>query len=136
VSTPGPGPRPPATRTELAISLLLRAGVVTSVLLVGAGTLLSFVHHPDYTSSPAALARLTRPGQAFESVRDVAGGVRLWHGQAVVMVGLLVLIATPILRVAFSCLIFLKERDRAFVAVTVTVLALLLLSFALGRAGG
>jgi uncharacterized membrane protein len=52
------------------------------------------------------------------------------------MAGLLLLIATPVLRVAVSILAFVYQRDRAFVAITSIVLALLLTSFVLGRGGG
>ncbi len=48
------------------------------------------------------------------------------------MAGLLVLMATPVVRVALSLLVFGRQRDRAFVAVTSVVLALLLWSFVLG----
>jgi uncharacterized membrane protein len=54
----------------------------------------------------------------------------------VVTVGLLVLVATPVLRVAASIGLFALQRDRAFVAVTSLVLALLVTSFVLGKAGG
>jgi uncharacterized membrane protein len=52
------------------------------------------------------------------------------------MAGVLILIATPIMRVALSVVVFVLEGDRRFVAITSTVLLLLLLSFLLGRAGG
>jgi uncharacterized membrane protein len=48
---------------------------------------------------------------------------------------LLVLIATPIVRVAVSVLAFAYQRDRVFVAVTSAVLLILLLAFFLGKAG-
>ena len=51
-------------------------------------------------------------------------------------VGLLVLIATPVLRVAVSILAFWQEGDRKFVLITSVVLALLLASFLLGKVGG
>jgi len=40
------------------------------------------------------------------------------------------------MRVAVSVVMFAVRRERVFTAVTAVVLALLLLSFALGRAGG
>jgi uncharacterized membrane protein len=49
--------------------------------------------------------------------------------------GLLLLILTPILRVAVSVLMFLLERDRPFVLITAAVLAALVLSFLLGKTG-
>jgi uncharacterized membrane protein len=124
-------------RVELVISRLLRIGVVTSLLIVTWGTVISFVRHPDYTSVPSELQRLTRPGAAFpHTLGDVWRGLKQGRGQAIVTAGLLLLIATPVLRVAVSILGFVYERDRTFVAITATVLMLLLLSFLLGKAGG
>ena len=50
-------------------------------------------------------------------------------------VGLLVLIATPVMRVAVSILAFAADRDWRFVAITISVLAILLVSLLVGRAG-
>jgi uncharacterized membrane protein len=121
---------------EVLISNLLRSGVVLSLTLVSAGMLLTFVHHPDYFSSAQALQRLTAPEHAPHGLADVLMGVESVQGQALVMVGLLVLIATPVVRVALSLLIFGRQRDRAFMMVTSVVLALLLVSFLLGRVEG
>jgi len=124
-------------KVELLISGLLRVGVVTSLLVVVLGTVLSFAHHPEYLSSKSELGRLTRPGAAFpHSLFEVWDGVKHARGQAVVVAGLLLLIATPVMRVAVSVLAFVYEKDRVFVVITTIVLAFLLLSFVLGKAGG
>jgi uncharacterized membrane protein len=131
-------PMDPRTyRVERIISAVLRGGVAMSLVLVVGGTVLSFVHHPVYVRSASELARLTRPGAAFpHTIHDVLVGLREWRGQAVVVVGLLVLVATPVARVAISIVLFLATRDRVFVIITTLVLALLLLSFFLGTVGG
>jgi uncharacterized membrane protein len=121
---------------ELLISALLRAGIAISLTFIVAGTVVSFIHHPDYIRSAEALARLTRPGMAPHDLRDVAAGLAAIRGQALVMLGLLVLMATPVLRVAVSLVSFLRSRDRAFALLTSAVLLLLLLSLLLGKAGG
>lgn len=123
---------------ELLISNLLRIGVVSSLLIVVAGVVVSFVHHPEYLSNPPALQRLTRPGGAAfaHSLAEVVRGVRAGRGQAIVTVGLLLLIATPVMRVAVSILGFVYEHDRRYVFITSMVLLLLLLSFVLGKAEG
>ena len=54
-------------RVELAISTLLRVGVIASLSIIVAGTILSFVHHPTYVSSSAELARLTKPELRFRT---------------------------------------------------------------------
>ena len=119
---------------ELLISRLLRVGVVTSLSVVVLGSVLSFVHHPDYLTSHRSLQRLTTPGAAFPSKpAEVIDGLLHLRGQAVVVLGLFLLVATPVLRVAVSILGFVYERDRTFVLVTSLVLALLILSFILGK---
>jgi uncharacterized membrane protein len=126
-----------ARRMELVISTLLRVGVSTSLVVVAAGTVISFLHHPSYAWSPEDLRRLTQPGAAFpRTLGQIWAGVVVLRGQAIVMVGLVLLIATPVARVAVSILTFAFVRDRTFVVITSVVLALLLLSFALGGVGG
>jgi uncharacterized membrane protein len=130
VAEPGPGVR----KVELAISTALRAGVITSVAIIAVGTLISYLHHPGYLYDKAEMQRLVKPGAAFpHTLGDVVAGVKQGKGQAIIAVGLLVLLITPVVRVAISVLAFLFERDRAFTLITVIVLGLLLLSFVLGR---
>jgi uncharacterized membrane protein len=118
------------------ISSLLRIGVTLSVSIVAIGMLLTFLHHPDYFRSRPALGDLTSPGHSYpSSLRAVMEGVAQGHGQAVVMLGVILLIATPVARVAVSIVIFVIERDRLYAAITTAVLLLLLLSFLLGAAG-
>jgi uncharacterized membrane protein len=55
------------------------------------------------------------------------------QGQAIVAMGLLLLIATPVLRVAVSIFAFVYQEDRTYTLITTLVLILLLLSFILGK---
>ncbi len=121
---------------EALISTLLRTGISISMALIVAGTAVSFIHHPDYASSAAALQRLTHPGNAPHDVPEVVAGIGALRGQALVMLGLLALMATPVLRVVVSLVSFLRSGDRAFALLTSLVLVLLLLSLALGGAAG
>lgn len=127
---------PPSGSLESLIGALLRGGISISLGLIVLGTAVSFIHHPDYVRSAQALARLTRPGLAPRDLREVVAGIAGFRGQALVMAGLLVLMATPVVRVAMSLVVFARVRDRAFALLTSAVLVLLLLSLALGRAGG
>lgn len=119
---------------ELLISWLLLGGVVVSMATVLVGLLLMFVHHPEYLQSAADLRRLTAPGAAFpNTLAGVARGVLVGQGQAVVVFGLLLLVATPILRVAVSMLGFFFLRDRTYSVICAVVLVVLLISFLLGK---
>ena len=135
-----PGPRSDSShihKVELVISTLLRVGVTASLAIIVVGLVLSFVHHPAYLHSHSMLKQITTPGRFVpHSIRDVAGGVAELKGEAIIAMGLLLLIATPVLRVAVSIVVFLIERDWIFVVITAFVLAMLILSFFLGRAEG
>jgi len=124
-------------RAEVIISRFLRGGVLTSLALVVVGTILSFAHHPEYLRSARAYHDLTGPRtDAPRGLRGIAAGVDHLRGQAVVALGLLVLIATPVMRVGVSIALFLKRGDRTFAFITSVVFSLLLASFVLGKAGG
>jgi uncharacterized membrane protein len=122
-------------RVEIIISTLLRVGVISSLSMILLGLVLTFARHPEYSGNPEQLTVLTAKSAPFpHSVRDVFAGVRTLQGQAVIALGLLILIITPVLRVAISIVAFAIQHDQVYVAITCIVLALLILSFVLGHA--
>jgi uncharacterized membrane protein len=121
---------------EILISRLLHVGVTISAVLLVVGTVLVFHHHPLYRSSPDDLPTLTSPDSEYpHSIREVLRMSREGRGQGIAMLGLLMLIATPVLRVAVSIVLFAIERDWLFTTITAVVLALLLLAFVIGAGG-
>lgn len=124
---------PALPTTELLISHLLRVGVATSLALVVLGMLLMFSRHPDWASSQEELLKLTREPVTPRGLADVLTGLGEVRGRALTMVGLLLLMVLPVARVGLSLVLFAQRRDRAYVVLTAIVLALLLVSFALGR---
>lgn len=54
------------------------------------------------------------------------------RGRALIQLGLLLLIATPVSRVAFSVFAFERQRDWTYVGITLAVLAVLVYSLAGG----
>jgi uncharacterized membrane protein len=121
-------------RVEIAISTLLRVGVRTSLSIVVLGAMVTFIHHPRYFSSPGELTRLTALDSPFPvNFTQVIRGLAHFRGEAIVVLGLALLVLTPVARVAISILAFVHQRDWTFVAITAFVLAMLLLSFVLGR---
>jgi uncharacterized membrane protein len=121
-------------RVELLISNLLRAGVLISFTLIVVGTITSFIRHPEYLTNPSALQHLTQPEAAFpHTLHDLAADLQKLRGPAIVALGLLFLIATPVIRVGVSIFAFIYERDRIYTFITAVVFCLLLLSFVLGK---
>jgi uncharacterized membrane protein len=70
------------------------------------------------------------PSQIYPTtLRAVISGVLQARPLAVIQLGVIVLLATPVLRVFNSLVLFALEKDRAFVFVTLFVLGVLLFSF-------
>ena len=114
---------------ELVIGKLLRICVIvtTIVVIVGAviylpGALHTHVSYAKFQSEPAA----------FRSVVGILRDAVTGDGRAIVETGLLLLVLTPILRVAFSAVAFFYEKDYLYVGLTLIVLALLLFSVLAG----
>jgi uncharacterized membrane protein len=115
---------------DTAISTLLRVGVIVSVSVIAIGLVLTL------RTTPETLTQLTAVRAHYpNTLPEVIDGVRHMRGEAIVMAGLLLLIATPIARVALSIVIFVIERDRLYTAITVAVLLILLIGFVLGMEG-
>jgi uncharacterized membrane protein len=120
---------------ESWISWTLRLGIGLSLVLLVTGTCLTFYHHPEYGANHGSLIELSRPGRpAAHTVKALIAGLDAGRGQAIVTLGLLTLIATPVLRVAISTVTFWQQRDWPFTFITLTVLGLLVLSMVLGKA--
>jgi uncharacterized membrane protein len=132
---PLPADRDPRMRRlELLVSRLLLTGVTISVALIVVGTIATFVQHPDYVDSSAVLDSAVGPGATFpHEFNALCDSIRLLRGEAIVTLGLLVLMATPVLRVAISIFAFINHRDRTYALITAAVFCLLLLSLVLGR---
>lgn len=128
---------PAALRSmETVLGTLLRFGVAISLACLAAGVALTLARHPDYLTEPGALGHLTGPGAAFpHTLGDVAHGLVRLQGRALMMAGLLLLILTPVSRVAASIVAFAFERNWRFAAITAFVLLVLVVSFFLGRVG-
>jgi uncharacterized membrane protein len=108
------------------ISRTLRTGVIISAVLVMTGGLLYLVKYG--ASVPDHHAFLGKPSD-FLHFRGILSDAFSWRSRGIIQLGLLALIATPILRVALSAWIFLKERDFTYMVVSLIVLLFLLYSF-------
>lgn len=123
-------------RVEVLLGTLLRVGVVASMILIMLGLTVSLVRHPDYLTDPAMLARLTHPGAAFpHTPAAVVEELGQFRGRAIITLGLLVLIATPVIRVATSVVVYVVQKDWKYVVLTSLVLIILLVSGLLGKTG-
>ena len=115
--------RKPPTITDF-IGWILQGGVLLSTAVIVFGLLLAVLRPRGYSLQRALVFPV--------KLSQIGAGLLVWQPQAVIMLGLLLLIATPIVRVAASMVAFGFERDWKYVIITLTVLAILLLSLLLG----
>ena len=119
-------------RMDEIMGRLLRTGVVLAASIVFVGGVLYVMRH----RVPATDYRVFRgePGD-LRTISGIFHEALSFSGRGLIQLGLLVLIATPVARVAFSFLAFLYERDWTYVLVTLLVLGLLVYSLFGGHAG-
>jgi uncharacterized membrane protein len=112
-------------RIQAAVGNLLRVGVLLAVAVVLFGGVLYLLRFglavPSYRSFLGAPQELRHPAGV---VRDALSG----RARSIIQFGLILLVATPVARVAMTAVAFALERDRTYVVIALIVLALLLLS--------
>ena len=112
-------------RIEIIIGTLLRTGVMLAATVVLIGGVLYLARHghevPNYTTFHGE-------PESLKSVRDIVHGALGGSARAIIQLGLLLLIATPVARVVFSAIAFAVERDYMYVVITLIVLGVLLYS--------
>jgi len=120
-------------KIEQIVGNLLRAGVLLSAVVVLCGGVLYLI---QYGHAPADYRVFRGEPTDLKSVSGIVRDAFALHSRGIIQLGLLLLIATPVARVAFSIFGFAKEKDRMYVAFTVIVLLILLYSLIGSASGG
>ena len=108
---------------ELVLAKVLRFGILLSLFLLAAGLLFYLLQG----GHGASLDKM----QDFQIFQHLASH-GLWHPISMMLVGLALLILTPIFRVLATFILFLQEGDRLYVLFTSLVMVIILLSILLG----
>lgn len=119
------------TDIQTIIGWVLRVGVFLSiaVCICGAAVYLfahghDIAHYGRFNGVPASI-------QAGELIKSIAA----LKGRAIIQTGIILLIATPIMRVLFSAIGFAAERDYLYTGITILVLLIIFISMLSGHAG-
>lgn len=121
---------------ELLIGKLLRYGVMLAcgITLFG-GAIYLFQNHgvsmEHYKPTPDGIPF---PGveHYLRELTTIIPRILSFDGAAIIQLGVCVLIATPILRVVFSVVAFLVEKDYMYVVITLIVLSIIIANMLLG----
>ncbi|WP_125714391.1 DUF1634 domain-containing protein [Companilactobacillus kedongensis] len=107
-------------KVELIIGKILRIGVVTSAIVIVIGIMLYFLNGSGYT------------GNFPTRFSTILNGIVAGKSYAIIMLGIFLLILTPVLRVVVSIYAFYKEKDTMYVVITTIVLVILIIAMLLG----
>ncbi|HZY71122.1 MAG TPA: DUF1634 domain-containing protein [Thermoplasmata archaeon] len=113
------GPGSVGSSMRRGITRVLRLGLAAAVVLLLVGGILLYAR-----GGPGATPRGFGSGLAPALAQGSPSGF--------LYLGALVLLATPLVRVALSSILFARGRDWAFTVITVVVLAILLLTVVVG----
>jgi uncharacterized membrane protein len=117
---------------QLIIGWILRGGVAVSMTIVVIGGIIFMFRHghsvPDYHVFKGVPDFINSPKGVFEGVLNI-------RGQAIIQLGIALLIATPVLRVIFAGIGFLLEKDYLYSLISLIVLLIILISMFSGHIG-
>lgn len=105
------------------VAKLLRIGVISASVIALIGGLMYLAKHGGQT--PEYHVFYGAPKDMRE-LPDILTGVLALKGRAIIQLGVVILLATPIIRIAFSVFAFAVERDRLYVFITLIVLAVIM----------
>ena len=112
-------------KIEDIVGNLLRIGVSLSAFVVMFGAVIYLVRHGR---APADYRVFRGEPSELRSLRGILHYAFAFHGQGIIQLGLVLLIATPVARVAFAIWGFAAEHDRMYMIFTGIVLIVLLYS--------
>ena len=113
-----------------ALARVMLSGVLIAAAIMGAGLVWFLATHdglppgdhifsgePKYLENPVSMI------QPRIRIKDVG------HRRSVIMIGVVLLLINPVVRVAFAAFGFAAQRDRIYTIISLLVLAVLLFSF-------
>jgi uncharacterized membrane protein len=116
-------------QVEKIIGDLLRVGVLLAASVILVGGVLFLARYGGEVARPRTTEDVP---EALRSPLGILGAFLARSRRGIIQFGVLLLIATPVARVAFSVFAFLRQHDYLYVFVTLIVLVVLLYSFLSG----
>jgi len=113
------------------IGFVLRAGVLASLCIVIFGGIIYLIHEGQRVEHYDTFKKRNSIFPANGYLEHMYS----LNGRSIIQTGLMLLIATPILRVAFSTIAFFKEKDYLYTGVSLLVLVIILTSMLTGHVG-
>jgi len=120
------------TDMQVVIGWVLRIGVIVSISIVFFGGVIFLYRHGHEVADHRKFIGIP---YFIQSISGIFNGIITFRGQAIIQFGIILLIATPILRVIFSTIGFVLEKDKLYIAISLLVLLIIFISMLTGHAG-
>ncbi|HEY9791173.1 MAG TPA: DUF1634 domain-containing protein [Candidatus Obscuribacterales bacterium] len=118
---------------DVLISNVLRGGLIVASSLMIVGGIIYFWHA---TTAPTEYSHFVLEPTQLRTLSGILTLAFKGDGEGIMQLAVVVLLATPFLRVVASLLMFLREKDWKYVVVSLVVLSVLLYSLFAGQTGG
>lgn len=117
---------------QLLIGNVLRYGVILAMIVAFCGGLIYVYRHGHETAS---YHNFKGEPDFLKNIPGILNGILQLKGRAIIQLGILLLIATPIVRILLSIISFLREKDYLYVVITLIVLGIIMASMLSGIGG-
>ncbi|HRN48879.1 MAG TPA: DUF1634 domain-containing protein [Niabella sp.] len=115
---------------SLIISKILRWGVTTAIIMTLFGGVIFLIHHAN---EKVSFTHFVENDESIKNIlKDTWQGLFVFRARSYIMMGILLLFATPLVRVIFSLIGFIIEKDKMYVLITLIVLVIIFISLSGG----
>lgn len=112
------------------IGNVLRYGVLSALTVTLLGGIILLAKDSQQVVSYATFVE--KDQNLFVMFKTILEGVKVWNGESIIFLGILLLFLTPALRLVLSLFSFLLEKDALYVVITLIVIAVIILSVSFG----
>lgn len=120
------------TDMQTIIGWILRTGVIVSIAIVIFGGVLYIYRHGGQVADYHTFQNVP---VFVRGIGNIVVNIFNFRGQAIIQFGILMLIATPVMRVVFAAIGFALEKDRLYVFISLLVLFIIFASAFGGHIG-
>jgi len=112
------------------IGNVLRYGVLSALTVTLLGGIILLAKDSQQVVSYATFVE--KDQNLFVVFKTILEGVKVWNGESIIFLGILLLFLTPALRLVLSLFSFMLEKDALYVVITLIVIGVIILSVSFG----
>lgn len=117
---------------QAVIGWVLRLGVIISMAVVFIGGIIYLYRHGHTIANYKTFSGVP---EFLQTPRGILNGIVTFRGRAIIQAGIVLLIATPVIRIICSAIGFIMEKDYLYTGITIFVLMIIVIGMFTGHAG-